>query len=83
MLAALIGGESDPEVMAELARGRLQRQLPQLEEALAGRIRPHHRFMLRELLQHLDHIGASIATVNERITELTAPYEAIIERCVR
>ncbi len=39
MLEALIGGESDPEVMAELARGHLRAKLPQLEEALAGRMR--------------------------------------------
>ena len=39
MLEALIGGESAPEVMAELARGRLRAKLPQLEEALAGRMR--------------------------------------------
>jgi transposase len=80
MLEALIGGESDPEVMAELARGRLRAKLPQLEEALAGRMRPHHRFMRRELLTHLDHIGTCIATVNSRIAELTAPDEAIIAR---
>jgi transposase len=82
MLEALIGGESDPEVMAELARGRLRAKLPQLEEALAGRMRPHHRFMLRELLTHLDHIGGAIATVNERIAQLTAPYETIIQRLI-
>jgi transposase len=80
MLEALIGGESDPEVMAELARGRLRAKLPQLEEALAGQMRPHHRFMLRELLNHLDHIGTCIANVNGRIAELTAPHEAVIQR---
>ena len=57
MLEALIGGESAPEVMAELASGRLRAKLPQLEEALAGRVRPHHRFMLRALLDHLAHLG--------------------------
>jgi transposase len=80
MLEALIHGESDPQVMAELARGRLRAKLPQLEEALVGRMRPHHRFMLNELLSHLDHIGTSIASINERIRELVAPYEEIIER---
>jgi len=80
MLEALIGGESDPEVMAELARGRLRAKLPQLEEALAGQMRPHHRFMLRELLYHLDHINTCIVNVNGRIAELTAPHEAVIQR---
>lgn len=80
MLAALIGGESDPAVLAELAVGRLRAKLPQLEEALAGQMRPHHRFLLRELLYHLEHITACIATVSARISELTAPHEAVIQR---
>ncbi len=80
MLTALIGGESDPAVMADLARGRLRAKLPQLEEALAGQLRDHHRFMLRELLYHLDHINTCIATVSARIAELTAPHEATIQR---
>ena len=83
ILEALIGGESEFEVMAELARGRLRAKLPQLEEALAGRMRDHHRFMLRELLNHQDHIGTCIANVNGRIAELTAPYEAVIQRLER
>ena len=69
-----------PRGDGRVGAGRLRAKLPQLEEALAGRMRDHHRFMLRELLTHLDHIGTAIATVNERIAELTAPYEAIIQR---
>ncbi len=80
MLEALIGGTSEPAVLAELARGRLRAKLPQLEEALAGQMRPHHRFMLRELLYHLDHINTCIATVSGRIAELTAAHEALIQR---
>lgn len=82
MLEALIGGESDPAVMADLALGRLRAKLPQLEAALAGQMRDHHRFMLRELLNHLDHINTCIATLNGRIAELTTPHEAIIQRLI-
>jgi transposase len=80
MLEALIGGETDPTVLAALAGGRLRAKLPQWEEALAGHVREHPRFMLHELLYHLDHISPCIATVNARIAELTAPQEDIIQR---
>jgi transposase len=80
ILAALVGGENDPAVLADLACGRLRAKLPALEAALAGQVRPHHRFMLHELLYHLDHINTCIATVNGRIAELTAPYEDLIQR---
>lgn len=83
MLEALIGGETDAAVMAELALGRLRAKIPALEAALTGRVREHHRFMLRELLDHLAHLGQCIETVNARIRELTVPHEAVIVRLMR
>ncbi len=83
MLEALIGGETDAAVLAELALGRLRAKIPALEAALTGRVREHHRFMLRELLDHLAHLGQCIETVNARIRELTAPHEAVIVRLMR
>ena len=80
MLQALIGGESDPAVLADLAQGRLRAKLPALEAALTGCVREHHRFLLGELLKHLEHLSQCITTVNARIREVTAPYEAIIQR---
>src|SRR5205823_1006042 len=46
MLRALIGGETDPQVLAALAKGRLRAKRELLEQALSGRVRPHHRFLL-------------------------------------
>jgi len=83
MLEALIGGESDPAVLADLAVGRLRAKLPALVEALSGQVREHHRFFFRELLDHLDHLGQCIATVNARIAELTVPYAALIQRLMQ
>ncbi len=80
MLEALIGGESDPAVLADLAVGRLRAKIPELVAALSGHVRAHHRFMLGELLAHLDHLGQCLARVNTHIGELTAPYEALIQR---
>lgn len=83
MLEALIGGETDAAVMADLALGRLRAKIPALSAALTGRVREHHRFMLRELLDHLAHLGECLETVTVRIRELTAPHEALILRLMQ
>lgn len=54
MFAALIAGESDPERLADLARGTLQKKREELEAALKGQFRPHHAFLLAELLSQID-----------------------------
>src|SRR5215211_4503112 len=50
MLDALLAGETDPARLADLAQGKLRAKLPQLEQALTGRVKPHHAFLLTELL---------------------------------
>lgn len=74
MLAALVGGESDPEVLAALARGRLRAKLPELEQALHGRVTEHHRFMLKTLLEQLEFLERAIAEVSTRIEALKDPF---------
>jgi transposase len=54
MLEALVQGTTDPAMLAELARGRLRGKLPALRQALAGRFRGHHAFLIGQLLAHLD-----------------------------
>ncbi len=61
MLEALINGETDPAQLAELARGRLRAKIPALEQALSGRVREHHRFMWREVLEHIDELDTAAA----------------------
>lgn len=80
MIEALIAGETDAAGLAELAKGRLRNKLPELEAALVGRVRLHHRFMLREVLYHLDEVNERLAALNARIRECTAPHEDIIQR---
>lgn len=53
MLSALIGGTNDPDQLAELARGRLRTKLPALRQALSGRFRAHHAFLVGQLLAHI------------------------------
>jgi transposase len=57
MLTALINGERDPGVLAELARGRLRSKLPQLRQALRGRFGDHHALLVRLALAHLGALG--------------------------
>ncbi len=56
ILGQIVAGNCDPQAMAELAKGRLRLKLPQLQQALAGRVQPHQRFMLAQLLGHIDFL---------------------------
>ncbi len=80
MLEALVRGTTDAEVLAELARGKLRAKLPALREALAGRFRAHHAFLVSQLLAHLDYLDEAIGTVSERIGEVIAPFGKELQR---
>jgi len=80
MLTAIIEGRDDSEALAELAKGRMRNKIPELVEALTGHVRPHHRFMLSELLTHMDDLNQQLGHLNERIEQQTAPHEALIAR---
>ena len=67
MLAALIAGERDAAVLAELARGSMRSKTVRLSEALTGRFTDHHAFLLKQMLARVDAITADIATVQARI----------------
>jgi transposase len=69
IMAALIAGERDPAVLADLARGRLRSKTARLTEALTGRFSEHHAFLLTQMLQRIDGITADTATVQARIDE--------------
>ncbi len=80
MLEALVQGTTDPTVLADLARGRLRAKLPALREALAGRFRTHHAFLVSQLLAHLDYLEEAIAGVSARIDEVIAPFAGELAR---
>jgi transposase len=67
MMAALMEGETDAGVMAELAKGRLRNKIPELEKALTGVVRPHHRFMLAQHLAHIDFLDEQLERVTDEI----------------
>jgi transposase len=72
MLEALIAGQHDPAVLADLAKRRLRSKIPALTEALTGRFTEHHGFLARV---HLDLIDRH----TEAIEELTGRIEVVIE----
>jgi transposase len=67
MLEAIVDGQSDVTVLAELARGRMRSKRAELERALAGRVREHHRFMLAKHLIHIDFLDEQIADFDAQI----------------
>jgi transposase len=74
MLEALVQGTTDPEVLADLARGRLRKKLPALRQALAGRFRPHHAFLVGQLLAHLEYLDEAITAVSQEVDDRLAPF---------
>jgi transposase len=80
MLDALVAGTTDPAVLADLARGKLRRKLPALRQALTGRFRAHHAFLVSQLLAHLDYLDEAIATVSTHIDPAIAPFHEALAR---
>jgi transposase len=69
MIEALISGGYTPEEMANFARGRMRRKLPELKEALMGKITDDHRFILTQCMQHIQFLEMQITEIEEEIDE--------------
>jgi len=80
MLDRLVAGETDPQALAEEARGRMRSKRPALREALEGRIRPHHRLLLRTHLGLMDSLDAAMSALTEEIEERMRPFVEIRDR---
>src|SRR5688572_2815879 len=76
MLRAMIAGETNVDILAELAKGLLRNKRPALRQALAGRVTAHHRFLLRALLDDLDHAEAKMTT-DRKSTRLNSSHSQI------
>jgi len=80
MLDALVAGTHDPDVLADLAKGKLRAKLPELKEALEGRFRTeHHGLLVGHILAHIDYLDETIATLSSRIEEVIAPFSKQVE----
>jgi transposase len=82
MLAALIAGEDDAQVMADMARGRLRTKIPALAQALTGNFGEHHSFLCRLHLTRIDELSATIEELSARIDAEMRPFAHQIEHLV-
>ena len=80
MIQAIVEGTEDPGELSGLARGRLKMRRQELEQALAGRVTTHHRFLLAEQLAHLEFLEEAIRRVTEEIEERLRPFEEDMAR---
>jgi transposase len=80
MLAALLAGERDPKVLAQLARTRLRAKLGPLAEAFTGFFTDQHAFLLGKMLARVDALDADLAELDAKLAELIAPFADAVDR---
>jgi len=80
MLEAIIQGEQDSHRLAEMSRGLLRNKIPELQQALQGRVTPHHRFLLRELLDHLYFVQSKMQRIEQEVAERLGPFQSEVAR---
>ena len=80
MLEALVRGTTDPDVLTDLARGKLRKKLPALRQALAGRFRPHHAFVVGQLLAQIDYLEEAIEAFSAQVADAIAPFADVVQR---
>ena len=80
MMAALIAGQHDPHVLAQMARGAMRGKISALEEAFHGHFTDHHGFLLSKMLARVDGLGADIAELDAAIEEMIAPFVSAVTR---
>lgn len=80
MIEALIAGERDPAVLADLAKGRMRSKKDGLTEALAANWRPHHSSVARRIIAHIDFLDATINELSGEIAERVVPFGELVDR---
>jgi transposase len=80
MIEALIAGERDVEVLAQMSRTRMRPKIPELRLALEGRFGEHHALMLRMHLDHIDQLTAAVARIDTQVEAEVVPFARQVER---
>lgn len=80
MIRAMIEGESDPQVLASLAKGKLKSKHEQLVESLEGRLNQDDRWVMQELWEQLEYLEEEIVRYDDQIQEKMLPYQALLDR---
>src|SRR5688572_9699036 len=79
MLTAMIGGETDPLRLADLAKGKMRRKIPDVAQALTGTFEAHHAQLARSILHRLELVEAALAELNAVIVQACLPWQHQIE----
>jgi transposase len=79
MLNALVAGETDPQVLADLARKQMRKKIPALREALTGHFDAHHRMWIGAILRHIDFLDEQIEQLTQMIEEHVRPFAPAVE----
>jgi transposase len=80
ILAALLAGETNPTVLAELARGKMRAKRDLLVQARPWQFKPHHRLLIGEQVAHIDALDEEIERLSTDIAQRLRPYEAQLKR---
>jgi transposase len=78
MLTALVKGTTDATVLADLARGKLRKKLPDLRRALQGRFRPHHAFLIEQVFAKIDFLDEALKRLTTEIDRRLGPFEPML-----
>jgi len=78
MLTALVSGTTDPVVLADLARGKLRKKLPLLQQALVGRFRSHHAFLIEQVLAKIDFLDEAVGRLTGELDRRLVPFEPML-----
>jgi transposase len=79
MLDALCQGTTDPQILADLAKGKLRKKIPALKQALEGRFEPLHALLVSSILAHLDFLDEQIERLSDAIEEQLRPFAPAVE----
>jgi transposase len=80
IMQALVAGQTDINLLADLARGRLRDKVPQLQRALTGRFGSHQRFLLAQQLAHLESLEELIEQLDREVQERLRPFADALDR---
>lgn len=80
MLEAILEGHADPATIAELAKGKLRKKRAELEKALVGVVREHHKLLLAMHLEQIELLDEQIARLSQEIAERLRPFEEELAR---
>jgi transposase len=80
ILEAMLAGEQDSARLAEMSKGLLRNKIPELKLALEGRMTEHHRFLLRQLFDHLHFTESKLSEIEQEIDRRRRPFEDQVTR---